>query len=93
MSERTVLVRIEGKVQGVWFRAWTERTAKEQGLSGWVRNRPDGSVQALFSGPGEAVERMLDACRTGPPLARVTEVTADPADPPDRSGFSVLDDG
>jgi acylphosphatase len=93
MTEKTVLVRIEGKVQGVWFRAWTEKTAAGHGLSGWVRNRPDGSVQALFSGPAAAVDRMLEDCRDGPRLAQVRDLQTEAADPPAESGFRVLEDG
>lgn len=70
-DRRTVHVLIKGRVQGVWFRAWTEKTATELGLDGWVRNRRDGDVEAIFSGPAEAVDRMLEAAKDGPPLARV----------------------
>lgn len=73
-GQRTVHVRIEGRVQGVFYRAWTERRASELGLSGWVRNRRDGSVEALFAGPSEAVGAMLAECRQGPPDARVERV-------------------
>ncbi|MBB4266263.1 acylphosphatase [Roseospira visakhapatnamensis] len=71
---RTVLVRIGGRVQGVWYRGWTVETAIALGLDGWVRNRADGSVEALFHGPAVAVARMLTACHQGPPAARVTRV-------------------
>ncbi|RMG45708.1 MAG: acylphosphatase [Acidobacteria bacterium] len=80
MERRTVRARIEGRVQGVWYRAWTVERARELGLVGWVRNRSDGSVEALFSGPREAVERMLELCRQGPPAAEVTAVKAEPAE-------------
>ena len=72
---RSVRVRIEGRVQGVGFRYWTERVASELGLAGWVRNRRDGTVEALLSGPPEDVEEMLERCRDGPPSAAVTSVT------------------
>ena len=77
---RYVLIR--GRVQGVGFRAWTEITAIEHGLQGWVRNRRDGAVEALFSGLEAAVLAMIDDCRAGPPGARVDfidqrEATAD----------------
>jgi acylphosphatase len=72
---RCVRVRISGRVQGVGFRAWTQRRAMAIGLSGWVQNRPDGSVDALFCGSADAVEAMLAACREGPRGARVTEVS------------------
>lgn len=93
MTERHVHVLIEGKVQGVWFRAWTEKTAQEHGLTGWVRNRADGSVEAVFSGPRMEVESMLAACREGPPLARVSRVEAVDCAPPDLRGFEVRRDG
>jgi acylphosphatase len=70
-SARTVRVRIEGRVQGVGFRYWTERVAAELDLSGWVRNRRDGGVEAVFSGPADAVAEMIERCRQGPPSARV----------------------
>ncbi|MFZ1922224.1 MAG: acylphosphatase [Xanthobacteraceae bacterium] len=66
---RYVLIR--GRVQGVGYRAWAEVTALERGLRGWVRNRRDGTVEALFSGLESAVLAMLDDCRSGPPGARV----------------------
>ena len=61
MAERTVQVRIEGRVQGVGYRAFVEMEADELGLAGWVRNRRDGSVEAVFQGPSEAVDEMLAA--------------------------------
>ena len=64
-------VMICGRVQRVGFRAWIEYRALEHGLEGWVRNRGDGSVEAVFAGPAVIVEAMLDACRRGPPGARV----------------------
>ena len=79
---RSVRVRISGRVQGVGFRAWTERRASALGLSGWVRNLPCGEVEALFCGPPAAVEAMLTACREGPRLARVEDIeTLGPAEP------------
>jgi acylphosphatase len=71
---KCVRVRIEGRVQGVAYRAWTERRACELALSGWVRNRLDGSVEALFCGPGEVVEQMIAACHKGPAAATVSSV-------------------
>ena len=73
-ERRQVLARIHGRVQGVWFRAWTEREARRLGLDGWVRNRRDGTVEALFAGPAEVVEEMLRLCHAGPPLAEVVQV-------------------
>ncbi len=89
-SHLAVIARIHGRVQGVGFRAWTVSEAERLGLDGWVRNRRDGSVEALFAGPREAVELMLERCRHGPPLARVERIeqreTSDPAPP----GFRQL---
>ena len=73
-NKRTVQVRIEGRVQGVGYRAFVEMRAVELGLSGWVRNRRDGSVEAVLQGSPEAVAAILEACRAGPPTARVARV-------------------
>jgi acylphosphatase len=73
-NRRTVTVRIEGRVQGVYFRAWTYETARALGLDGWVRNCDDGSVEATFSGPAEVVAEMLQRCKDGPRDAHVTAV-------------------
>lgn len=70
-------VRIDGHVQGVWFRGWTVDTATDLGLVGWVRNRRDGSVEALVQGPEDAVDRMVALCRQGPPHAHVVSVQVD----------------
>jgi acylphosphatase len=74
LNTRTVTVRIEGRVQGVYYRAWTEQNARALGLDGWVRNARDGSVEAAFSGPADKVADMLKRCERGPPDARVTSV-------------------
>jgi acylphosphatase len=87
---KTVLVRVTGRVQGVWFRGWTLDEAEALGLDGWVRNRRDGSVEALFSGPDAAVDAMVRACRRGPPAARVDALTQQDADPPAERGFQQL---
>lgn len=81
MTSRAVHVRITGKVQGVWYRGWTVQTAHSLGLRGWVRNRADGSVEAVFAGDGDRVEAMLAACREGPPAARVRDVAVDGSAP------------
>lgn len=83
----TVLVRIKGRVQGVWYRGWTVETARGLGLDGWVRNRSDGSVEAVFQGPQEAVERMIEACHDGPPAARVNSITPEQTPPVAEPGF------
>lgn len=69
-----VHVIVEGRVQGVGFRAWVVREAKAKGLAGWVRNRADGSVEAVFSGEDQAVRAMVEACGQGPRLAVVRAV-------------------
>jgi acylphosphatase len=69
-----VQVRIEGRVQGVGYRVFVEMSASELGLEGWVRNRRDGSVEAVFQGHDEAVEEMLQRCRQGPPASAVARV-------------------
>ena len=74
-DRRTVSVRIEGRVQGVFYRAWTEQTARGLGLDGTVRNMGDGSVEATFSGPPGVVAEMLRRCADGPKNAQVTTVT------------------
>jgi acylphosphatase len=89
-DRRAVRVRITGRVQGVWFRAWTREQATARGLDGWVRNRADGTVEALFAGPGEAVDDMLAACRKGPPAAKVTGVTTEPAQDVVAKGFRLM---
>jgi acylphosphatase len=70
-NKRTVHIRVEGRVQGVGYRVFVEMRAAELGLSGWVRNRRDGSVEAVLQGPAEAVEAVLEACRAGPPASHV----------------------
>lgn len=77
MKQRTIRVAISGRVQGVGFRAWTQRVALARGLSGWVCNRRDGSVEAVFSGTREAVAAMLADARVGPRNARVDSVSVD----------------
>jgi acylphosphatase len=69
---RHVIVR--GFVQGIGYRAWTESTALARRLEGWVRNRRDGTVEAVFAGPAGVVEEMIAACRRGPSFARVDAV-------------------
>ena len=71
---------IAGRVQGVGYRDWTIATARRMGLTGWVRNRTDGSVEALIVGDDNAVGRMIDACRRGPTMARVDNVDIEPVD-------------
>ncbi len=72
-------VTITGRVQGVGYRAWIEHQARAHALEGWVRNRRDGSVEALFAGPEEVVADMIARCRRGPSSAHVDAVQEDPA--------------
>jgi acylphosphatase len=67
-------VVITGHVQGVWFRDSCQQRARRSGVAGWVRNRPDGSVEAIFEGDDDAVEALVDWCREGPERARVDHV-------------------
>lgn len=83
----SIHVIISGHVQGVWYRAWTHQTATGLGLSGWVRNRSDGSVEAVFSGAKGAVGDMLAACRQGPPAAQVDGMEESLVDSPAEHGF------
>lgn len=89
-DQTAVRVRISGRVQGVWYRGWTVDEARRRGLRGWVRNRTDGTVEAVFAGTAAAVADMLDACRQGPPAAQVADVVHDAADPPAGDGFRQL---
>ncbi len=68
-------VVVSGDVQGVFFRDTCRRVAGEHGVAGWVRNLPDGRVEAAFEGDAQGVERLVEWARQGPPRARVTEVT------------------
>ena len=67
-------VIISGRVQGVFFRAYTRDWAKELGVKGWVRNTPDGKVEAVFEGEEGRVKEIIERCRRGPPLAIVEDV-------------------
>jgi acylphosphatase len=81
MSSAIRQVTIRGRVQGVGYRAWVEQCATAHDLEGWVRNRRDGSVEALFVGPAEAVADMVERCRRGPPSSRVDAVTEEAGRP------------
>ena len=89
-KRRTVTVKIEGRVQGVYYRAWTYETALSLGLDGWVKNASDGSVEAVFSGPPAAVEDMLRRCADGPRDARVSAVKIIGEGGAAPSGFKVI---
>lgn len=83
-------VFVSGTVQGVYFRASTRKKAEEVGVSGWVRNLPDGRVEALFVGEEDTLEEVLVFCHKGPERARVESVeVSDAEDPGDLEGFTV----
>ena len=83
----TVRLIVAGRVQGVGYRLWATRMAARLGLRGWVRNRLDGSVEALVTGDADPVAAMIEACRDGPPGARVTDTTAMPDEDDGSVGF------
>eukprot|EP00850_Spirogloea_muscicola_P024926 SM001787S03436 [mRNA] locus=s1787:301:837:+ [translate_table: standard] len=80
---------VKGTVQGVFFRKWTEETALRLGLNGWVRNRSDGTVEAVLSGPPAAVDLMLKLCHEGPAMARVSAVDVSSWDETVSEGFEL----
>ena len=89
MSARLIRhVVVRGRVQGVGFRMFVEDAAAAHGVEGWVRNRRDGSVEALFAGDDAAVAGMIEACRRGPGLAEVESVASEPAAEPAPRGFT-----
>ncbi len=88
-AERCVRVVVRGRVQGVAFRAHTAEAARRAGVAGWVRNRGDGSVEALFAGPADAVEKMLAFVRRGPRFARVDAVEEHATSATDPPGFEI----
>ena len=77
MSKVRVELKIHGRVQGVFYRQSTKETAVRLRLTGWARNCPEGSVEAVFEGEKKAVDAAIEWCRQGPPAARVIEVTVD----------------
>jgi acylphosphatase len=87
---KAVRARVHGRVQGVGYRDWTVVEAAARGLEGWVRNRSDGTVEAVFAGPGPEVDAMIAACRVGPAAARVDRVDLDPAPDPPSGPFRRL---
>ncbi len=89
MRARTRL-RVSGRVQGVWYRGATQVEARKLGVDGWVRNLPDGSVEALIEGEADAVRTLVDWCRTGPSGARVAAVqeSSEPVGD-DLAGFEI----
>ena len=83
-------LKIYGKVQGVWFRANTKEMADKLGLCGWIRNLPDGGVEAVFEGDEKMVEKAIEWCHHGPPLARVEKVDAKYEKPIGEKGFRII---
>jgi acylphosphatase len=88
MDEISVRVVVEGRVQGVGYRAFAVHGAQLRGLRGWVRNRRDGAVEALLIGKADAVEDAIAACRRGPRSAQVTNLAREPAEDDGSSGFN-----
>lgn len=87
---KTLQVRITGRVQGVGYRAWMEQAARARGIGGWVRNRRDGSVEALITGPDDKIDEMLGYLWVGPTDSRVARVDTEPAPLPMQLGFRTL---
>ena len=90
MNARRVV--IAGRVQRIGYRQWMVAEARRLGVDGWVRNRADGTVEALVAGDIAAVQALLSACRRGPLLARVDTITEEFVEPPDQPGFRRLPD-
>jgi acylphosphatase len=82
-------VVVHGRVQGVFFRDTARERARAHGVAGWVRNRPDGALEAVFEGSPDDVERLVRFCRTGPPRAAVERVEVSEEEPEGLSGFEV----
>jgi acylphosphatase len=91
MADDTVRrnVTAEGEVQGVFFRETVRRKATEAGVAGWITNRSDGKVEAIFEGPPEAVEELVEFCREGPTAATVEQVDVREEEPAGLTGFDV----
>jgi acylphosphatase len=91
MAEDTVRkhVMVSGEVQGVFFRETARRKATEAGVAGWITNRSDGRVEAVFEGPAEAVDELVEFCRDGPTAATVEDIDVQTEEPETLSGFEV----
>jgi acylphosphatase len=87
LARRRVIVH--GQVQGVFFRDTARQRAHAHGVAGWICNRSDGAVEAVFEGPGEAVEHLVRFCETGPPSARVTRTEVTEEAPEGLAGFEI----
>jgi acylphosphatase len=90
VSETARHVVIHGRVQDVWFRGWMRQEAQSLGLRGWVRNRRDGTVEAVLQGEPGLLDQMLERCRQGPPAAKVLDITVKPVPVADFQDFSQL---
>lgn len=90
MADCARRVRVTGRVQGVFFRAWTADEARALSVAGWIRNRSDGSVEAHLEGEEEAVDELIQLIREGPPDAEVEGVAITESDPEGLNGFEVL---
>jgi acylphosphatase len=88
---KSVHLVIAGRVQRVGYRDWMVREARGLGLAGWVRNRADGTVEAVAAGPAEIVDRLVAACRRGPRLAEVSTVIVRDTEAPETEGFHRLE--
>lgn len=89
MTAARARIVVRGRVQGVFFRAETQDRARSLGVAGWVRNAPDGAVEAVFEGERDRVESLVEWCRHGPSLAEVTGVDVRWEDPRGEAGFAV----
>ncbi|MFC4438463.1 MULTISPECIES: acylphosphatase [Natrialbaceae] len=90
MADRTrARVFVSGTVQGVYYRATTRDAAREEGVDGWVKNLEDGRVEAVFEGPEDAVESMLEFCHEGSSAAEVEDVAVEYEEPAGEDGFEV----
>ena len=89
MTKIARMVKIFGRVQGVFFRQWTINQARGLGIAGWVRNAADGTVEAHVEGDEASVNKMIEGMRHGPSQARVEDLSAETIEPEGISGFSV----
>jgi len=89
VTSQRVRVVVSGRVQGVWFRDSCREQARVERVGGWVRNRTDGDVEAEFEGNADAVARMVEWCRQGPPRANVTDVTTTTLEPIGEQTFRI----
>jgi acylphosphatase len=89
MAELAKHVRVTGRVQGVFYRAWAQGQARELGVSGWIRNCADGSVEALVEGDPNTLDLLIEKLRKGPPGAMVSELSVEPAETNGAEGFEI----